>query len=138
VTSRRGTPSCGQRAESKARAWIWAQEEQRPNSASCAQARVDHDKGAEKIARTAGTETASTRAQKAERAEERLSWSRSIPGEQGTGHGARRVVRRGEQRDGRARRAEIREQGTVAMTSREVCSRVRGQRAQGIWCGHGT
>jgi hypothetical protein len=33
----------------------------RPNLVSCAQARVDHDKGAEKIARTSGTETTSTR-----------------------------------------------------------------------------
>jgi hypothetical protein len=70
VTSCRETPSCGQRAESKARAWSWAQEEQRPNSASCVQARVDHGNGAEKIAWTVGTETTSTRAQKAERAEE--------------------------------------------------------------------
>jgi hypothetical protein len=42
----------------------------RPNLASYTQARVDHDKGTEKIARTARTETASTRTQKAERAEE--------------------------------------------------------------------
>jgi hypothetical protein len=36
----------------------------RPNLVSCAQARVDHSKGAEKIARTSGTETTSTHAQK--------------------------------------------------------------------------
>ena len=71
MTSRRETQSCGQRVESKARAWSWAQEEQRSNSASCAQARDDHGKGAEKIVRTAGTETTSTRAQKIERVEDR-------------------------------------------------------------------
>jgi|UPI000220A310 hypothetical protein len=43
----------------------------RPNLASYTQARVDHGKGAEKIVRMAEIETASTRAQKAKRAEER-------------------------------------------------------------------